>query len=86
MAEHQVHVKEQARRLAHRRHEARAEADVGHKVPVHLVKVQPFHAQLLHTAKLPAKIHQIRAEHGRRNRRHTYLPFHCSLIGASSSR
>jgi len=56
---HQVHVHGDLRRAGHALEDDGADGDVGHKVPVHHVKMQPVGAASLHGSDLVAQAGEI---------------------------
>ena len=62
-----MNVQKQLGLLAHRADKIRSKADIRHKMTIHVVKMQPADAQLLHAADFFSQTHQVRTQHGGRN-------------------
>ena len=68
--DHQMHVEKQLRLFADGADEIRAEGDVGRKVAVHVVQMQPPDTQPLCLFNLFSDAHEIRAQYRGRQRNH----------------
>ena len=81
---HQMDVKKSVRLLIDRLDKARAEADIGHKMTIHVIKMKPLYAKLFNPADVFTQAEQICAQHRGRNLFQRYLPFHFSFASPRS--
>ena len=69
-ADHQMNIKHTVKILADTFHDRRTKGDVGDKMSVHDVDMQPWCTCLLHLLCLLAQLGKIRRKNGRRNLYH----------------